>query len=67
MRDIEEFFSDSQKSGRARREICLCGINSSGKTKYISTKNLFKNPQRAGVDKIRLAYPLKKHLGVEVD
>ena len=36
---------------------CLCGVNFKfgGKNKYISTENLFKIPERAGVDKIRLA------------
>ena len=31
------------------------------------TKNLFKIPERAGVDKIHLADLLKIHLGVELD
>ena len=51
----------------------LCGINFKisrgdfgGKNKYISTENLFKIPQRAGVGKIPLADLLKKHLDVEV-
>ena len=38
-----------------------------GQVKYISTENLFKIPERAGVDKIRLADLLKIHLGVELD
>ena len=52
----------------------LCGINFKtsvgdfgGKNKYVSTENLFKIPQRAGVDKISLADLLKIHLDVEVD
>ena len=52
----------------------LCGIyfkisvgNFGGKNKYISTENLFKIPQRAGVAKIPLVDLLKIHLGVEVD
>ena len=52
----------------------LCGINFKisvgdfvGKNKYISIENLFKIPQRAGVDKIPLADLLKIHLDVEVD
>ena len=52
----------------------LCGINFKisvgdfgGKNKYVSTENLFKIPQRAGVDKIPLADLLKIHLDVEVD
>ena len=51
----------------------LCDINFKisrgdfgGKNKYISTENLFKIPQRAGVGKIPLADLLKKHLDVEV-
>ena len=51
-----------------------CGLNFKisvgdlgGNNKYISTENLFEIPQRAGVDKIRLADLLKIHLGVEVD
>ena len=36
-----------------------------GKNKYISTENLFKIPERAGVDKIRLADLLKIHISVE--
>ena len=54
--------------------ICwLCAINFKisggdfgGKDKYISSENLFKIPQRAGVDKIPLADLLKIHLDVEV-
>jgi len=49
----------------------LCGINlkisfgnSGGKNKYISTKNLFKIPQRAAFDKIPMADLLKIHLDV---
>ena len=38
-----------------------------GKNKYISTENLFKIPQRAGVDKIPLAYVLKIHLDINGD
>ena len=38
-----------------------------GKTKYISTGNLFKISEWAGVDKIRLAILLKIHCGAEVD
>ena len=41
---------------------CLCGVNFKisvgdfgGNNKYISTENLLKIPERAGVDKIRLA------------
>ena len=37
----------------------------SGKNKYIL--NLFEIPERAGIDKIRLADLLKIHLGVELD
>ena len=37
------------------------------KNKYISTRNLFKISERAGVDKIYLADLLKTHLGVEMD
>ena len=37
------------------------------KNKYVSTENLFKIPQRAGVASIPLAGILKTHLGVEVD
>ena len=51
----------------------LCGINFKisvgnfgGNNKYISTENLFKIPQRAGVDKIPLADLLKIHLDIEV-
>ena len=51
----------------------LCDINFKisrgdfgGKNKYISTENLSKIPQRAGVGKIPLADLLKKHLDVEV-
>ena len=33
----------------------------------ISTENLFKNPQKAEDDKIRLSDLLKVHLGVKVD
>ena len=50
----------------------LCGINFKilagdfgGKNKNISTENLFKIPQRAGVDKIPLADLLKIHLEVD--
>ena len=52
----------------------LCGINFKisvgdfgGKNKYISTENLFKILQRAGVDKIPLADLLKIHLDIKVD
>ena len=52
----------------------LCGINFKisvgdfgGKNKYVPTENLFKIPQRAGVDKIPLVDLLKIHLDVEVD
>ena len=52
----------------------LCGIyfkisvgNFGGKNKYISTENLFKMPQSAGVAKILLVDLLKIQLGVEVD
>ena len=38
-----------------------------GKTKYISTGNLFKISEWAGVDKIRLAILLKIHRGAEMD
>ena len=38
--------------------------NFGGKDKYISTENLFKIPQRAGVVSIPLADLLKAHLGV---
>ena len=62
--------AEKSKSSDACR---LCGINFKisvgdlgGKNKYISTENLFRIPQRAGVDKIRLADLLKIHLGVEV-
>ena len=41
----------------------LCGMgfkisvgDFSGKNKYISTENLFKIPERAGVDKIRVQF-----------
>ena len=37
------------------------------KNKYILTKNLYKVSERAGVDKICVAYLLKTHLGVEMD
>ena len=42
-------------------------VISAEKNKYISTENLFKIPQRAGVAKIPLVDLLKIHLGVEVD
>ena len=38
-----------------------------GKTKYISTGNLFKVSEWAEVDKIRLAILLKIHRGAEID
>ena len=41
--------------------------NFGGKDKYISTENLFKIPQRAGVVSIPLADQLKAHLGVQVN
>ena len=65
------FFSDSKKvakPGEKSRssDVCrLCGINfkilvsdfgRKNKYWYISTKNLFNIPERAGVDKIRLTY-----------
>ena len=53
---------------------CVCGVNFkfsfgdySGKTKYISTGNLFKISEWAGGDKIRLAILLKIHRGAEMD
>ena len=53
---------------------CICNIyskiavsNFGKKNKYISTENLFKIPERAGVASIPLADLLKAHLGVEVD
>jgi len=49
----------------------LCGINFKisvgdfgGKNEYISTENLFKIPQRAGVDKVPMADLLNIHLVV---
>jgi len=49
----------------------LCGINFKisvrdfgGKNEYISTENLFKIPQGAGVDKIPMTDLLKIHLDV---
>lgn len=38
-----------------------------GKTKYISTGNVFKISEWSGVDKIRLAILLKIHRGAERD
>ena len=58
-----------QKSGKARKFRCVlisvCDFG--GKNESILIKNLFKTPERAGVDKIRPVDPLKIHLGVEVD
>ena len=56
-------------------DACLvCGVNFKisvgnygGKTKHISTGNLFKISEWAGVDKIRLAILLKIHSGAEMD
>ena len=58
----------------ASSDAChLCGVNFkisvrdfSRKNKYISTKNLFEIPERAGVDKICLADLVKIHFGVEL-
>ena len=59
----------------ASSDACrVCGVNFkisvrdySGKTKYISTGNLFKISEWAGVDKIRLEILLKIHRGAEMD
>ena len=59
----------------ASSDACrVCGVNfkmsvgdCGGKTKYISTGNLFKISELAGVDKIRLAIPLKIHRGAEMN
>ena len=58
----------------ASSDACrVCGVNFKisvadygGKTKYISTGNLFTISEWAGIDKIRLAILLKIHRGAEM-
>ena len=72
---MEELFSYSKKAAKLAEksknsDAChLCGIYFnlvlSWKNKYISTENLFKIPQRAGVAKIPLVDLLKYILALK--
>ena len=75
MRDEISLVTAKKAPKPASSDACrVCGVNFKilvgdygGKTKYISTGNLFKISEWAGVDKIRLAILLKIHCGAEVD
>ena len=71
-----EISCDCKKATRPESsDACrFCGVNFKisvrdygGKTKYISTRNLFKISEWAGIDKIRLAILLKINRGAEMD
>ena len=75
---MKEVLSVSKKSNKSPKFRCVPSlwrlilklqlvIWQKGQVKYISTENLFKIPERAGIDKIRLADLLKIHLCVELD
>ena len=75
MRDEISLVTAKKATKPASSDAChVCGVNFKisvgdygGKTKYISTRNLFKISEWAGVDKIRLAILLKIHCGAEVE
>ena len=75
MRDEKSLVTAKKATKPASSDTCrVCGDNFKisvgdygGKTKYISTGNLFKISEWAGVDKICLAILLKIHRGAEMD
>ena len=76
MRDEKSLVTAKKATKPASSDGCrVWGVNFKisvgdygGKTKYISTGNLFiKISELAGVDKTRLAIPLKIHRGAEMD
>ena len=74
---MKELFSDFKKGSKLESSyacrLCVVGFKISvvdfGGKKQISnsTENLFKIPERAGVDKFLLEDLMKIHLGVELD